>query len=99
MTTFNWKITQTDYQTLDGFIIAAHWTATAVDGEYMAPDYGSCSFDVGTPNIPYDQVTEQDVLNWCWANGVNKYAVESSLQDQLTLQKYPVQASGTPWSN
>jgi len=43
-------------------------------------------------------VTEQEVLNWCWANGVDKDATEASLAQQIELQKHPVQAAGVPWA-
>ena len=97
MTTL-WKITQTDYLTADGFITTAHWTATATDGSYTASAYSTCSFAAATPSIPYASVTEQDVLNWIWANGVDKTATEASLQSQIDLQKNPVTAAGTPWA-
>jgi hypothetical protein len=93
-----WTITQTDYLTSDGFITTAHWTASAVDGDYTASIYSTCSFAAATPSIPYASVTEQDVLNWIWANGVDKNATETSLQSQIDLQKNPVQATGTPWT-
>jgi hypothetical protein len=48
--------------------------------------------------IPYNSVTQQDVLNWCWANGVDKAATEASLQSQIDLLKNPVQAAGVPWN-
>jgi hypothetical protein len=98
MTTFVWAIPQTDYLTADGFITTAHWTCTATDGTYTAPAYSTCSFAAATPSIPYASVTEQDVLNWIWANGVDKAATEASLQSQIDLQKNPVQATGTPWT-
>jgi hypothetical protein len=98
MTTFKWAIPQTDYLTADGFITTAHWTCTATDGTYSASAYSTCSFAAATPSIPYASVTEQDVLNWIWANGVDKAATEASLQSQIDLQKNPVQAAGTPWS-
>lgn len=98
MTTTTWTITQTDYITADGFITTAHWTATAVDGDYTASIYSTCSWQPGTPTIPYDQVTEQEVLDWCWASGVDKDATEAALAEQIALQKNPVTASGTPWS-
>jgi hypothetical protein len=98
MTTFNWTIPQTDYLTADGFITTAHWTCTATDGAYSASAYSTCSFAAATPSIPYASVTEQDVLNWIWANGVDKNATEASLQSQIDLQKNPVQATGTPWT-
>ena len=93
-----WKITQTDYQTSDGFINTAHWTCNAVDGDYTASIYSTASWQAGTPTIPYASVTEAEVLNWVWANGVDKQATEDALAAQIALQKAPVTASGTPWN-
>ena len=93
-----WKITQTDYLVADGFITTAHWTATAVDGDYTASVYATCSFAPAEPSIPYDSVTEQEVLDWIWANGVDKTSTEASLASQIDLQKNPVSATGTPWT-
>ena len=98
MTTVNWTISQTEYETANGYIIVAHWTASAVDGDYTASIYSTCSFPSGTPSIPYDQVTEQEVLNWCWGAGVDKDATEAALAAQIELQKNPVQAAGVPWA-
>jgi len=95
--TTTWKITQCDRLTTDGFITTAHWTATATDGDYTASSYGSCGFAAATPAIPYASVTEQEVLGWCWANGVDKYATEASLAAQIEMQKNPVTATGVPW--
>ena len=92
-----WTISQTDYLTSDGFITTAHRTATAVDGDYTASVYSTCSFEPATPSIPYNSVTEQEVLDWCWANGVDKDATEASLASQIDLQKNPVTATGVPW--
>ena len=96
--TTTWTITQTDYLVADGFITTAHWTCTAVDGEYIASVYSTCSFALAEPAIPYDSVTEQEVLSWCWNNGVDKDATEASLAQQIELLKNPVTATGTPWS-
>jgi hypothetical protein len=93
-----WKITQCDRLTSDNFITTAHWTATAVDGQYSASIYATCSWQPGTPTIPYDQVTEQEVLNWCWTSGVDKDATEAALAQNIALQKNPVTATGVPWS-
>jgi len=98
MTTTTWTITQTDYLVADGFITTAHWTASAVDGTYTVGSYGTCSFAAATPSIPYASVTMQEVLDWCWANGVDKAAVEASLAAQIALLKNPVTAAGTPWA-
>jgi len=95
--TTTWKITQCDSLTSDGFITTAHWTATAVDGDYTASIYSTCGFGEGTPSIPYASVTEQEVLNWCWANGVDKDATEAALAAQIEAQKHPIQTAGLPW--
>jgi hypothetical protein len=92
-----WKITQTDYLVSDGFITTAHWTATATDGDYTASVYSTCGFAAATPSIPYASVTEAEVLDWIWANGVDKDATEASLASQIELQKNPVTATGVPW--
>ena len=93
-----WKISTLDRNTADGFITTAHWTATAVDGDYTVSVYSTCSFAPAEPSIPYDSVTEQEVLDWIWANGVDKISTEASLASQIDLQKNPVSATGTPWS-
>jgi len=93
-----WIITQTNYETANGFITTAHWTATAVDGNYTASIWSTCSWQPGTPTIPYASVTMQEVLDWCYASGVDKDATEAALAQQIALQKNPVTATGTPWS-
>ena len=94
--TTTWTITQTDYETSNGFIITAHWTATAVDGIYTASIYSTASWQAGTPTIPYASVTELEVLNWVWET-VDKTATEAALAANIDLQKNPVVSSGTPW--
>lgn len=93
-----WTISNLDRQTSDGFITTAHWQCTGVDGDYSASVYSTCSWQPGTPTIPYAQVTQQEVLDWCWDSGVDKAATEAALADQIAAQKNPVTASGTPWS-
>jgi hypothetical protein len=95
---YNWTITDTDYETKNGFIQTAHWTATAVDGDYTASIYSTCSWADGSPTVPYADVTMQDVLQWVWDSGVDKDATEAALAQNIELQKNPVTATGTPWS-
>ena len=95
--TTTWTISQLDRQTSDGFVTTAHWQCSAVDGDYTASIYSTCSWSVGTPTIPYADVTMQEVLDWCWTSGVDKDATEASLAAQIELQKNPVTATGVPW--
>jgi hypothetical protein len=92
-----WTIAQLDRQTSNGFVTTAHWTASAVDGDYSASTYSTSSWADGTPTTPYADLTQETVLGWIWANGVDKEAVEASLQAQIDLQKNPVSATGVPW--
>jgi hypothetical protein len=94
--TTTWTISQLDRKTADGFVTTAHWQATAVDGEYTASIYSTCSWADGTVNTPYDQLTQETVLGWVWES-VDKTATEAALAAQIEAQKNPVTASGTPW--
>jgi hypothetical protein len=93
----NWTISTLERETSNGFVTTAHWQATAVDGDYTASIYSTCSWADGTPTIPYDQLTQETVLNWVWES-VDKQATEDALAANIALQKNPVTATGTPWS-
>jgi len=103
MTDFNWKIEQLEYDlTENNSVITAHWRCTATDesAEHGAGSYGTCGFSAdpeATDFVPYADLTEKVVLGWCFADGVDKDAVEASLQANLDLQVTPVKAAGVPW--
>ena len=94
----NWTISTMEREVSNGFVITAHWQATATDGDYTASTYSTCSWAEGTPTIPYADLTQETVLGWVWANGVDKTATETALAANIALQKNPVTATGTPWS-
>ena len=98
MITYSWIIEQCQHNVADGFITSASWRCNAVDGEYAATVYGSVGFGEGSPTIPYANVTQAEVLDWAWAHGVDKDAVEANLASQIELLKNPVQESGLPWA-
>lgn len=95
--TTTWTISQLDRRTSDGFVTAAHWQATAVDGDYSASIYSTCSWSEGQPTVPYASLTQDQVLGWCWQSGVDKAATESALAASIAAQKNPVSAAGVPW--
>ena len=54
--------------------------------------------DPSSPDYtPYADVTEQQCLDWCFADGVDKDSIEASLQANIDAQINPVTASGVPW--
>jgi hypothetical protein len=92
-----WKVSQLDRRASDGFVTTAHWTAVAVDEDYTASICATASFE-GELVVPYDSLTEADVLAWVWTS-VDKQAAEAALAAQIEAQKNPVQVAGVPWSN
>ena len=95
-----WTIATLERELSDGGVIVAHWRATDVDGDYSASSYGTCGFtyDASSPDFtPYDDLTESQVLGWCWANGVDQDAIEASLAAKIESDKNPTQANGVPW--
>ena len=93
----NWTISTMEREVSNGFVTTAHWQATATDGDYTASTYSTCSWAEGTPTIAYADLTQETVLGWVWANGVDKQATEDALATNIALQKNPVTATGTPW--
>lgn len=99
MTTYNWTIAQLDRQTGTGGVVVAHWRVTAIDGDYSASAYGTAGF---TPDpdalnfVPFEQITEADVLVLVWAY-MDKDAAEASLATQIETLKNPPVLSGLPW--
>lgn len=95
-----WTIATLEHNVADGGVTVAHWRVTEVDGDYSASAYGTCGFspDASDPSfVAYDSLTESQVLQWCWDNGVDQAATEASLAANIESQKNPVSAAGVPW--
>lgn len=93
-----WNISSLDRKTADGFVTTAHWQANAVDGDYSASVYATCSWSEGEPTIAYADLTMNKVLEWVWES-LDKDATEAALAAQIEAQKNPVSATGLPWAN
>ena len=67
---------------------------------YNATNYGTASFHAPEGTFtPYSQLTEAQVLGWCWANGVDQTATEASVQSQIDSQiNPPIVTPPLPWS-
>jgi hypothetical protein len=81
-------------------VITADWRCNGADEAYSGTCYGSCSFapPAGSGFTPYDQLTEAQVLDWCFANGVDKTAIEANVTAQINNQiNPPVVALPLPW--
>jgi len=97
-----WKIANLERNTADGGVVVAHWTCSDADGDYSGSVYGSMGFtyDASAAGfIPYDNLTEADVIGWVQAEmGSEQVAAhEANVAAQIEAQKNPTQASGVPW--
>lgn len=102
-TTFTWKIERMDCIPTEGLlsnvVVTAYWRCNGVDGAYTGTSYGSCNFDhPGNPFTEYEDLTESQVLGWCWAGGVNQTEQESLVEAQINNQiTPPVVSPPLPW--
>jgi hypothetical protein len=104
MTTITWVISALDCipQTPEGadYVVTVHWACNGTDGAYNASVYSTCSLPVVDSGnfIPYSSLTEQTVLGWIWANGVDQAATEAAVQQQIDNQRNPpVITPPLPW--
>lgn len=98
-TKFNWTINQLDRNTADGFVTTAHYTVSAVDGNFAASTYGTVGFgqEEGETMVPFAELTPEQVTDWVKSQ-LGQAVVEDSLQSRINALKAPLQASGLPWS-
>lgn len=98
--TISWNIANLERETEDGFVYTLHWTVSAVDGEFSAGAYGSLGLQRPDNLVPYEELTEEEVLGWLEeAMGEEqKEATEQALLAQIAEQKAPTKASGKPWA-
>jgi hypothetical protein len=80
-------------------VITADWRCNGTDETYSGTCYGSCSFAPPSGDFtPYEDLTEAQVLGWCYANGVDKTAIEANVSLQIENQiNPPVIAPPLPW--
>ena len=86
--------------TLTDVVITADWRCNGSQDSYSGTCYGSCSFAPPTGSFtPYNELTEQQVLDWCFANGVDQTAIEANVTQQINDQiNPPVVSLPLPWA-
>lgn len=107
MIIYDWTITNMNHSTDDGFVTKVYWQCEASEEDYFTRKVGVCMWDTGEVTTPYENLTPEKVLEWCWKERyitpdidniiLVKEAVESELFEIIEVQKTPVQKSGLPW--
>jgi len=86
--------------TLTDVVVTAGWRCNGVQDTYNATIYSTCSFPMPAEGqfTPYADLTQEQVLSWCWANGVDKNATEAAIQAQIDNQiNPPIVQPPLPW--
>ena len=103
-TTITWTITALNcYPQSEGetdVVFNVHWSCTGTQDTYSASVYNTCQVTyTGGAFTPYNQLTQDQVLDWIWAGGVDKTATETSVDQMIQNQiNPPVVTPPLPWS-
>jgi len=99
----NWIIERLLVRKVEGtysdVVITADWRCNGIQDQYSGTCYGSASFAPPTDSFtPYEDLTQDQVLGWCFANGVDQKAIEANVTAQIENQiNPPVIAPPLPW--
>lgn len=102
-----WKIEwmEVSNKPIEGFdevVLTAGWLCIATEGQFKVSEFGSVGFPYPKESgifIPYDGLTESEVLDWAWNSGVNKEEIEAALLTRLNDLKTPPTAMlPLPWN-
>ena len=101
-----WMQTTPTTSTPPEVVLTAGWRCNGAQTEnavqYGGTAYGTCSFPMpaeGGQFTPYADLTQDQVLGWCWANGVDQAATESAVATQIANAiNPPVVQPPLPWS-
>jgi hypothetical protein len=103
MITLSWIIERLLVKPTEGthtdVVITADWRCNGSQDNYSGTCYGSCSFAPPSGEFtPFPDLTQEQVLGWCFSNGVNKTAIEANVTAQIQNQiNPPVIAPPLPW--
>jgi hypothetical protein len=81
-------------------VFTVHWTCSGTDGTYSSSVYSTCAvtYAAGSPFTHYADLTQEQVLGWIWANGVDKNTTEAAVEQQIqNLINPPVVTPPLPW--
>ena len=103
-----WMNTTPTTSTPPETVITAGWRCNGVQVEgsgdtaktYNATIYSTCSFPAPTETFtPYADLTQAQVLGWCYANGVDQTTTEAAIQANIDNQiNPPIIQPPLPWA-
>lgn len=97
----NWKVIGVDTAKVGEYLDAitmVRWVCKAVNGDKVAVWPGATA--LGAPSntfIPYDKLTEEAVLGFCFDDGLQKSVIEAKVQDDLERALSAPDSPTLPW--
>jgi len=76
------KVTVTE----GNIVTHVYWRCNGIDSANIVSCADVCELVIGDTPIPYDQLTEQQVLDWCFAVENFKTGVETEIAEQIANQ-------------
>jgi hypothetical protein len=109
--TYTWAITslkKTSEGEIQNAVVQTHWTCTGTDEDGDSGVFnGATPFPLSAVDpatfVPYEELTEADVIAWVEAVVVGAYKehVDAQIMKQIALKKHPVEevpSNELPWS-
>ena len=104
--TITWSVTAMDcYPQVDNetdVVFNVHWTCSGVQDAYTGFVYSTCQVPLSGEGqfTPYADLTQEQVLGWIWANGVDRESAEAAVQQQIDNQiNPPIITPPLPWAS
>ena len=72
-------------------VLQVGWRCNGTEDNFSGSVYSTCTLPAADPAsfVPYADLTQDQVLGWIWANGVNQAATEAAVAQQIEMQKNP----------
>ena len=67
-----------------GVVVSAEWRCNH-PGNGWVSSTATFTIPSGEDFTPYDQLTEEQIIAWCWSVGVDRVAAEASITPQSDL--------------
>jgi hypothetical protein len=89
MITYKWSIEKVKVTGDTNIVTHVYWRCDAKDEDLTAASAGVSELTLGDTFIAYEQLSEQQVLDWCLPSVQNKIETElaDNIQDQLSRVK------------
>ena len=85
------------------YVLAVGWRCTGANESYNATIYGTCEFlqtEINENFTNYSDLTQDQILIWCWNNGADKANTEEKINEQIQNQiNPPVVQLPLPWQS